>query len=190
MNSSPLISSALKVLLLLALSVTASFAQDASADDTQRQAIAPPDVRGNAIRQLGLSRDQMQQIRGLNQARRPAMEAAQVRLRAATQALNESIYADGTNEANVEARLLGMQKAHADVQRIRFTHEFAVRRVLTTAQLVKFRDLRRRFDQARQNQDPGLRRENARPRPSVDNALRPQRRVQRPQMLKQRNARP
>ena len=159
-------------------------------DDMQRQAAPTTEVRGNAIRRLGLSRDQMQQVRELNLARRPAMEAAQGRLRAATQALNESIYADRSNEADVEARLVGMQKAHADLLRIRFAHEFAVRRVLTPPQLFKFRDLRLRFDQARQGGDPALRRERAGPRPAVDSSMRPLKRLQRPQMLKPRNARP
>ncbi len=111
----------------------------------------PQDNRANSLRQLGLSRQQTQQIRGINVQRRPLMEQAQRRFREANRALDEAIYADQVNETEFQARLKEFQLAQAVVVKIRFMNEFAVRRVLTPEQLTRFRDLRRRFEQRREN---------------------------------------
>ena len=110
----------------------------------------PRDPRNNAIRQLGLSREQMQQIRRLNADRKPLMVEAQRRFRMANRALDEAIYGDRINEVDVQARLKDVQLAQAEVMKIRFTNEFAVRRILTPDQLFRFRGLRQRFEQNRQ----------------------------------------
>lgn len=134
-----------------------AFAQDSRPTDGQPQepqrpgANQPQDVRGNALRQLGLSREQIQQIRRLNADRKPVMDEAQKRFHLANRALDEAIYADQVNETDVQARLKEVQLAQAEVAKIRFTHEFAVRRILTSEQLLRFRELRQRFEQVRQN---------------------------------------
>lgn len=107
------------------------------------------DVRGNMLRQLGLSREQFQQIRRMNAERRPMMEEAQRRFHEANRALDTAIYADQVNDADVQARLKDVQLAQAEVQRLRYMNELAVRRLLTPEQLVRFRELRERFEQAR-----------------------------------------
>lgn len=116
----------------------------------------PRDIRANALRHLGLSRHQIQMMRRLNAERKPAMDAAQIRVRLAMRALDEAIYSDKVNEAEFDTRLAEFQAAQAEVQRIRFMNEFAVRRILTPEQLLRFREIRRRFDQARPSTDaPG-----------------------------------
>lgn len=147
--------STLSSLTVIALALAAGvFTQDTQPQDVQRpNANQPQDVRGNALRQLGLSREQFQQIRRLNADRKPAMDDAQKRLRLANRALDEAIYADQVNETEMQARLKELQLAQAEVAKIRFTHEFAVRRILTSDQLSRFRELRQRFEQARQALD-------------------------------------
>jgi len=109
------------------------------------------DIRNNALRQLGLSREQAQQIRRMNMERKPLMDEAQMRLREANRSLDEAIYADQVNDADVQARLKELQLAQADVARIRFMNELSVRKILTPDQLTRFRELRQRFEQAREN---------------------------------------
>lgn len=121
----------------------------AQATDQRVSADTPGDFRTNALRQLGLSRNQLQRIRRLNVERKPLMDAAQMRLRKANRALDDAIYSDNATEADVQARLKEFQIAQADVARLRFMNEYGVRRILTPEQLVRFRDLRQRFEQSR-----------------------------------------
>jgi Spy/CpxP family protein refolding chaperone len=124
--------------------------EDAPPQQWQRPANPPRDFRNNVLRQLGLSTEQVEQIRKINIERRPQMEAAQTTLREANRALDAAIYADVVNDADVQARLLQAQAAQAEVAKIRFMNELAVRRILTPEQLVRFRELRQRFEEERQ----------------------------------------
>jgi Spy/CpxP family protein refolding chaperone len=118
-----------------------AYAQDPADDDMQ-----PANQRRvNVLRQLGLSPAQLQQIRKINQGRRPAIQQAQDRVRMASRRLDEAIYADVPNEAEVQSRLKEFQMAQAEVSRIRFMNEFAIRSVLKPEQLGRFRMLRQQF---------------------------------------------
>ena len=57
------------------------------------------------LRQLGLSPDQIKQIREMNRDVAPRRVDARTRLREARQALDTAIYADVLNETDVAARL-------------------------------------------------------------------------------------
>ena len=155
-------------LLLLTLFASAAIisAQDNKPVDGKTESIQrpvanrQPDIRTAALRQLGLSPDQAQQMRRLNVQRRPLMEEAQRRLREANRSLDEVIYADSANDADVQARLKDFQLAQAEVAKIRFMKEFAVRRILNPEQLVRFREMRQRFERDRvnaENRDPNRR---------------------------------
>ncbi|MBP7415352.1 MAG: hypothetical protein KA831_01775 [Pyrinomonadaceae bacterium] len=141
--------------LAVLIFVSAGFAQDTKPvepQDGQNQgANQQPDIRTNALRQLGLSREQVQQIRRMNMERKPLMDEAQNRLRMANRSLDDAIYADQVNDADVQARLKELQLAQADVARIRFMNELSVRKILTPEQLVRFREIRQRFEQVREN---------------------------------------
>ncbi len=113
----------------------------------------PRDFRTNALRQLGLSRDQLQRIRRLNRERAPLINTAQMRLREANRALDESIYSDNASDSEFQARLKDFQMAQAEVVKIRFMHEFGVRQILTREQLMRFRQIRRRFEESRMPAD-------------------------------------
>lgn len=152
--------------LVFAAAVSApAFSQDKPGEEPKDEPKAgrdqPVDARGRMLRQLGLSREQLQRLMRVNRERKPIMDAAQARLRAATKALDDAIYADQLNEVEVQARLKDMQLAQAEVFRIRFMNEIAVRRLLTQEQLVRFRNMRQRFErmQERNNSAPAMARD-------------------------------
>jgi Spy/CpxP family protein refolding chaperone len=107
----------------------------------------------NLLRQLGLDREQMQQLRQINVRRQPLMENAQRRFREANRRLDESIYADQLVEAEVQERIKEVQLLHAELIRLRSMNELSIRKILTPDQLNKFRRLRQRFDEV--NSRPG-----------------------------------
>lgn len=113
-------------------------------DDTP-DAVAGPPRRPDLLRELGLSTDQLQQLRRINRERKPLMEQAAQRLREANRNLDAVIYADNLDENELQVRLKEFHSAQAEIARLRFMGELQVRRVLTPEQLVKFRELRARF---------------------------------------------
>lgn len=141
-----------KILILTLTLCIGVFAQEVKTDE-QPQPNAQPtaDNKVTLLRHLGLTREQIQQIRRINAERKPLMDAAQQRLREATKQLDDAIYADSFAEGEFQERLKNVQLAQAEVSKIRFASEFAIRRVLTAEQLVKFRELRNRFEAAQQN---------------------------------------
>ncbi|HQU92552.1 MAG TPA: periplasmic heavy metal sensor [Pyrinomonadaceae bacterium] len=106
-------------------------------------------ARPNLLENLGLRQDQIRRIRMMNRDRKPAMEAAQQRLREANRALDMSIYGDSLDEDAVQARLKEFQQAQGEVARIRFQSELELRKILTPDQLARFRMLRARVAEAR-----------------------------------------
>ncbi len=146
------------LLRITILTATLGFGANVLAQDVKNDEQAAPqnpqpaaDNKITLLRHLGLSREQIQQIRRINAERKPMMDAAQQRLREATKQLDDSIYADSVAEREFEERLKNVQQAQAEVSRVRFATEFAIRRVLTPEQLVKFRELHDRFEAAQQN---------------------------------------
>lgn len=122
----------------------------------------PDDRRPNLLAELGLSPDQVQQIRRMNQERRPAMMEAQRRMRDANRNLDIAIYGEAISDADFQTRLKEFQAARAELDRLRFEGELSVRKVLTPEQLVHFREIRRRFAEARQNNMQDRRRQRRR----------------------------
>lgn len=106
--------------------------------------------RPELLRQLGLSPEQVANIRRLNQDRKPIFEKAQLRLRDAVKSLDEAIYSDVLNEEDVAVKMREVQSAQADVQKLRYANELAVRKILTPEQLLRFRGLREEFAASRQ----------------------------------------
>lgn len=117
--------------------------------------------RPNLLAELGLSPEQVQQIRRINQGRRPLMMDAQRRMREANRDLDMAIYASDVSDADFQTRLKAFQSAQAEVVRLRFESELAIRRVLTPEQLIRFRELRQKFTEARRT-DNGERRRHRR----------------------------
>lgn len=143
-----------KIFILVATLCICSiaFAQEVKPDEQPpQQSQLTVDSKIALLRHLGLAREQIQQIRRINAERKPLLDAAQQRLREATKRLDDAIYADNLAEAEFHERLKNVQQAQSEVSRIRFANELAIRRVLNPEQLVKFRDLRQRFETAQQN---------------------------------------
>ena len=134
------------LLVVLAGFSASAIAQVEPAPDANRPPFerGPRERRPNLFRALGLSPEQVQEIRKLNQERKPQMDAALVRLRDANRALDEAIYSDRFDESIFQARLKDHHLAQAEVARLRFQGELSVRKVLTAEQLAKFRELRMR----------------------------------------------
>ncbi|MBA3633846.1 MAG: periplasmic heavy metal sensor [Acidobacteria bacterium] len=131
--------------LLLAGSFTAVKAQnEMPPPDAPNQKFDAPQ-RPKLMAQLGLTQEQIRQIRQINQEKKPQIREAQERLREANRNLDQAIYADAANDAEIQTRLKELQSAHAEVIKIKSATELAVRKILTPEQLAKFRDVRRQF---------------------------------------------
>lgn len=140
------------MLFLFALS---SYSQDPQATETPKQpfAASPDQTRADMLAELGLTRDQFQQLRRMNAERRPLVEAANKRFREANRSLDQVIYGDAVDEGEFRMRLKEFQDAQAEVARIRFENELTLRRVLTPDQLIKFRAVRQRFAEERKTRN-------------------------------------
>jgi Spy/CpxP family protein refolding chaperone len=130
------------------------FAQNPRAEnvrqaDRLQPAQPPAEQRPNLLQELGLSPEQIQAVRRINQQRKPVEQAARQRFQDAQRALNMAIYGDRVDDADVQLKLSEFQTAQAELARVKFTNELAVRKVLTPDQLTKFRELRRRFAEER-----------------------------------------
>jgi len=77
------------------------------------------------------------------------MNEAQRRMREANRELDMAIYADTVSESLVNTKLKAFQDAQAEITRLRFGNELAIRKILTQEQLVRFREMRRRFAEMR-----------------------------------------
>lgn len=111
-------------------------------DETPNPAMADQPKRPGLLAQLNLSREQIQQIRQINRQNRQPMREAAVRMREANRSLDAAIYADTTDETEIQTRLKEFNEARAEVIRLRTGIEFSVRKILTPEQLVKFREFR------------------------------------------------
>ena len=147
-----------KTLILAGFLMTVSFSTVKSQDETP--ADAPPQNfnqarRPNLLNELDLSQNQIGQIRRINADKRPLLREAQQKVREANRALDLAIYADDADETEIQARLKDAQFAQAEVIKIRSTTEFAVRKVLNSNQLVKFREIRQKFMERMENNRNG-----------------------------------
>lgn len=139
------------IALLFAVSFSTVKAQEETPAPAAPNQTADKKPRPNLLAELGLSPEQIEQIKRINQESKPQMRQAQQRFQAAKRNLDEAIYADANDESNVQARLKEAQAAQAEVFKIRSMTELAVRKVLTAEQLVKFRELRQKFMEGLEN---------------------------------------
>lgn len=136
--------------LLLVFSFSVAKAQEnPPVEDTNQ--VKQPKARPNLLQELGLSADQMQAIRRLNEDKKTQLQEAQQKAGEARRNLDLAIYSDNVNDNEVKLRLEEFQKAQMEVIKIRSTVEYEIRKILTPDQVVRFRELRRRFDEIREN---------------------------------------
>jgi len=143
-----------KILFSAFFLLTVSFSTVKSQDETPLD--APPQNfnqarRPNLLNELDLSQNQIQQIRRINADKKPLLREAQQKVREANRSLDQAIYTDDADETEIQTRLKAAQLAQAEVIKIRSATEFAVRRVLNSNQLVRFREIRQKFMERMEN---------------------------------------
>lgn len=142
------------ILFLFLIAALAAWAPDTVAQGGPPHEVAEgdgPQRRPNLLAELGLSPEQVQQIRRINQERRPKMMEARRRMGEASRNLDMAIYGDTVSDAEFQVRLKEFHAAEAELSRLRFESELAIRKVLNPEQLVRFRELRSRFAEGRRN---------------------------------------
>lgn len=150
-NFSILIFAAFSLLFFVSTSRAQDEFSDSDAPSNAKQANRP-----SLLSELNLSPDQIRQIRIINRENQPSLREAQRRLREARSDLDQAIYGDIVDENLVQSRLRNLHQAQAEVVRLRSTTEFAVRKVLTPDQLVRFRAVRQQYMEQKADQ-PNLR---------------------------------
>ena len=132
------------ILFSLLVFLPAHAQQDEMPPPENENPMPPPNNRPRIMEALNLSREQMQQLRRINQTRRPFMQQAQRNWREAQLNLDAAIYADDASEEEIRLRLKEAQAAHNEFIKARTETEFLIRKILTPEQLEKFRQLRER----------------------------------------------
>ena len=157
------------IFLLVCLCVNFATAQDEPPENADGQ--FEQQNRPNLLRELGLTQDQVRQIRQIRQDSRENMRAAQQRVNLARRSLDEAIYADNSDDATVQTKLREFQDAQAEIAKLRALNEFSIRKILTPEQLVRFREMRQRFERMRRERQPNRRDgfQNPPPRRPVQN---------------------
>lgn len=152
---------AMAVMMLMAFGGFAAAQSPQSVSNGERPgpAAPPPEL----LRELALSPEQIEAIKRINRERRPAHQDARARFLDAERALNIAIYSDSLNEAEFRTRLGEFQQAQAELARVKFSSELAIRKILTPNQLMRFRELRRQFAESRDFVGPGGRGRGGRP---------------------------
>lgn len=128
---------------MMILTFTNVRAQEQPQTDNPNQADRPFKI----FQELGLSREQIQQIRRINRERKPIMQEAQRNWRQANRALDLAIYADNSTDEQVRELTKQAQLAQSELLKERTLTEYLIRKVLTPEQLVKFRELREQIRQ-------------------------------------------
>lgn len=170
MKNSNFLSCVLIGFLSIFITVSAN-AQDESPAASARQNEGAR--RPQLLQQLDLSAAQVERLRRITDEKKPVMREAQNRLREANRNLDQAIYADDADEREIQALVKEVQTAHAEVIKIRAANELAVRRILTPAQLVKFRDYRRQFMSKKNNRQNMRRERQIENRKSLENSPNP-----------------
>lgn len=99
------------------------------------------------LQSLNLTVNQMQQIRNINLETREDARQAFQQQRMARRALDAAIYADVPDQTSIDQRLREFNEAQAKASKLRVAIELRIRQVLTTEQLVRFRELRQTAEQ-------------------------------------------
>lgn len=132
------------IIVSILLSFSIVYAQDGNQFDKQTD---KPANNRDLVRELNLTQEQVMQVRLLRRENTPLLRAALTRQRDARRNLDTAVYADAVDETEIRLYLKDLVEAQAEVTRLRFMNEMAVRKVLTPEQLEKFRNLRKRIRQ-------------------------------------------
>ncbi|MDQ3818653.1 MAG: Spy/CpxP family protein refolding chaperone [Acidobacteriota bacterium] len=132
---------ALGLFLFLAVSSSSVIAQNSN--DNPQGDQAQPAQGSDWKEQLNLTPDQLDKIRAIQEQNRVEGQPIRRRVVQAQRALDEAIYSDNADEAEIERLARELASAQADQVRMRAMTELKIRRVLTPEQLSTFRAIRR-----------------------------------------------
>jgi Spy/CpxP family protein refolding chaperone len=132
-------------IFVLVIGFTSVIAQEVTPQSTPEGAKIDKPVRPKLLEELGLTKDQMQQLRRINKQQQPLLKEAQKNLAIAQKTLDEAVYADILDENDIRNKLKEVQKAQSEVLKNRLFIEFYIRKILNAEQLVKFRELRQKM---------------------------------------------
>ena len=127
-------------ILLLVVSSTQVWAQNPSDSPQEEQAQGAQDSDWRTA--LNLSPEQMAKIRAIREHNKVEGQSIRRRVNQAQRALDQAIYSDNANEAEIDQRARELAEAQAAEIRMRATTELNIRRVLTPEQLNTFRTIR------------------------------------------------
>jgi Spy/CpxP family protein refolding chaperone len=130
------------MVLVLGILLSSCFVSVKAQDETPDEQTNNRQTRPRLLAALDLTPEQIQQIRRINQENRPQLREANMKLREAMRNLDTAIYNDVVDETEVQTRIKAVHSAHSEMIKMRAQTEFAVRKILTPAQLVKFREIR------------------------------------------------
>ncbi len=130
---------------ILGILFTNSFAQVETPEPTPNGVQNDKQRRPKLMEELGLTKEQTQELRRLNKERQPLTQAALLRFRLAQKALDEAIYTDIVDEVDFETKMKEVQVAQAKLIKIKANNEFSIRKILNAEQLIKFREMRQKL---------------------------------------------
>lgn len=144
--------------LLLVYAAIGAFGQSGPPSNLQRpgQPKKGDDQPPSMWRFLGLSDEQLKHIQEMNREHRAQEREVRQRYQTAMRELDAAIYATDLDEDLVKAKLEEFRLAQGELSRLRFRNELLVRKVLTPEQLLKFRDMRRRFNEQRDEMEKSM----------------------------------
>ena len=143
----------LKTILIPACTLVSVQAQTATQqpqtqDATQTQTTQAPNLQA----ELGLTPDQIQKWRALNQELRPQEVAGNLKVREAKRALAEAMEAPSPNEDLIKQRAKEFADAQSAMTQLQALRQARVLQILTPDQRVKLREIKEKNQAIRQNQ--------------------------------------
>src|ERR1041385_3060360 len=127
--------------------------QPQTQDATQTQTTQAPNLQT----ELGLTPDQIQKWRALNQELRPQEVAGNMKVREAKRALAEAIEAPSPNEDQIKQRAKELADAQSAMTQLQALRQARVLQILTPEQRVKLKEIKEKNQAIRRaNQQQGL----------------------------------
>ena len=161
----------LTIIFILACTLVSVQAQTATQqpqtpDATQMQTTQAPNLQT----ELGLTPDQIQKWRALNQELRPQEVAGNLKVREAKRALAEAMEASSPNEDLIKQRAKELADAQSAMIQLQALRQARVLQILTPEQRVKLKEIKEKIQAIRQNQRQSVNGLNQRQRQKRSNA--------------------
>jgi len=151
---------------LVSVQAQTSTQQPQTPDATETQTTQAPNLQT----QLGLTPDQIQKWRALNQELRPQEVAGNLKVREAKRALSEAMEAPTPNEDLIKQRAKEFADAQSAMTQLQVLRQARVLQILTPEQRVKLKEIKEKIQAIRQNQRQSVNGLNQRQRQKRSNA--------------------